>query len=182
MATMDLLLEQGLILIGLGLVGVMMLVVVVLMLVPRVKVMQENRRKQAEERALLAAAELQTGEEPDAESDDRPSKPSRPGRVQPVTNPEKTTTPAAAVAAAPPVKTIPMPPAVPAAAPQAEAKPTGDPSAPSSAMQDLLNSVFVDEEAIARYNLLMEGHEPVKAETLARFASEIANQMHEMAR
>jgi hypothetical protein len=50
-------------------------------------------------------------------------------------------------------------------------------SAPSSAMQDLLSSVFGDGEAQARYDVLLAGTDPVDIEDLVSLADQIAQKL-----
>jgi hypothetical protein len=48
-------------------------------------------------------------------------------------------------------------------------------------MQDLLNSVFTDDELFAHYERLSEGLDPVDAEDLAEFSDAIAARLRQMA-
>jgi hypothetical protein len=56
-----------------------------------------------------------------------------------------------------------------------EEKPSGE--TVSSAMQDILSSVFTDDEALARYETLLDGTEKIDASELAVFCQQISDQL-----
>jgi type IV secretory pathway TrbD component len=186
MSVIDLLMKQGLILIGVGLVVLTALVAIFLLAIPRLKAWRaaakEAARKQAEEDALFAKVDrrarrarrhrlVDEDEEDDAEVE--AAAPERRAALEvTVTDvPETKVIPVGA-------KTIPTgdkpPPKatnVSAAPPPAETKPAEEakPEQDGGGMKDLLD-VFVDEEAAERYRLLMDGIDTMDADELAELA------------
>jgi hypothetical protein len=49
---------------------------------------------------------------------------------------------------------------------------------PSSAMQDILSSVFVDDESSSQYEVLLEGAEEISASQLLTLCNQIAEKLH----
>ncbi len=95
-------------------------------------------------------------------------------------------TPAVAEAAAPAAAGATAPGAAPAAAeaqpaavvePVAEAQPEEAASEDANSMQDILNSVFADDESASRYEVLLRDIEPITADELLEMANKIAAQL-----
>jgi cytoskeletal protein RodZ len=185
MSVIDLLMKQGLILLGIGLVVMTTLVAVFLLVIPRVKAWRaaakEAARKQAEEDALFAKVDrrarrarrrpVDEADEEDAETEAVADERRETPEVTVSDTPETKVMPVGA-------KTIPTgdkpPPKatnVSAAPPPAETKPAEEakPEQNGSGMKDLLD-VFVDEEAAERYKLLMDGIDTMDADDLAELA------------
>lgn len=138
MSLLELILEQQLILISLGVVVVPLLLALLLWLVGLVRRVLQNRRTAAtpvEEEATPAPV---TASVEDVFTDD-----------------EEDTDDEAEVTD--------------------DEEPEEDPKA--SAMQDILSSVFVDEEADAHYAALMDGLDPAELDDIRALADELSGQM-----
>lgn len=199
MSVLDLLMKQGVILLGVGLVALTTLVAIVLLVIPRFKTWRaaarEAARKQAEEDALLARADRRRARrrrpiDEDDEDDDvlieaEAAAPER--RVAPEVRvsdiPETKVIPAGAKTISTGDKPPPKAANVSAAPPPAETKPAeeakSEPEA-SGGMKELLD-VFVDEEAAERYKLLMGGIETMSADDLAALAQAAFARLRERA-
>ncbi|MBL8155597.1 MAG: hypothetical protein JNM70_15545 [Anaerolineae bacterium] len=191
MSVIDLLMKQGLILLGAGLVVLTTLVAVFLLVIPRLKAWRaaakEAARKQAEEDALLARADrrrarrrrpVHEDDEEDAEVEAVAAERQDAPEVTVTDVPETKVMPAGA-------KTIPTgdkpPPKaqnVSAAPPPAEEPKPAEEA--SGGMKDLLD-VFVDEEAAERFKLLMEGVETMTSDDIADMARAMAERLRERA-
>jgi hypothetical protein len=83
------------------------------------------------------------------------------------------------------VEEIPAPEAAPSLQQTLSAETTSESQASeaenSGGMQDLLNSVFTDDELFAHYERMSEGLDPVDAEDLAEFSDAIAARLRQMA-
>jgi type II secretory pathway pseudopilin PulG len=87
----------------------------------------------------------------------------------------------APVAAAPAHKVPGSAPIPVVAVPVTSTAPATDGAPPvSSAMQDILSSVFVDEESVARYEVLSRGLEPIKMADLQAMCQEISSRLSEL--
>lgn len=189
MSVIDLLMKQGVILLGVGVVALTALVAVFLLVIPRFKAWRaaarEAARKQAEEDALLARADRRRRArrrrpvDEDDEDDDvlveaeaaAPERRAAP-EVKVSDVPDTKVIPAGAKTIATGDKPPPKATNISAAPPAAEVKPAEEAKPAeenSGAMKDLLD-VFVDEEAAERYKLLMDGIDTMSADDLSELA------------
>ncbi len=161
MSLIDVILGQKIIPLTIGLALLLIMLAVVLMIVPRIR---KHRAKAAQLRAERMAAAAVMAEQIDDE----------PEPIQARTTPKKPAalTPAASV----------QPAAKPAAAAvltATPAQPAGQPgeSAPS-AMQDILSSVFSDEDNSERQAALMRGMSDVDMNDLLTLTQQVVVQLH----
>jgi hypothetical protein len=59
----------------------------------------------------------------------------------------------------------------------AEAQPTETVTEDANSMQDILNSVFADDESASRFEVMLQGIEPITADELLEMANKIAAQL-----
>jgi hypothetical protein len=181
MSLLDVIRDQQMIILSVAIALLPLLIAGGLALRSALRHQRAQRLLRQQERATLLA--LQAA----AEATAAPVKgaPAANGRVQPAAA-AKTAAGASATPAAPPntaptvVKGVPAasPGAAPAVAGTAtEGQAAAPESAVSSAMKDILSSVFVDEGAEARYEALLAGLEPVDVHELAALCNQVATQM-----
>ena len=196
----NLILSQKIIIISLGLAGLLMFLAVMLTLVGRLRKFNAKRaqlraerkaEQEAERQAMLAFRAAQAEQAADDESEDENDEPAaRPSRA--AAPRAKGSAKPAAVAAEdtdqPPVKTVaaapkaaPKPPVVKAPAPPpptpAPAPATQPEAGPSAEMQNILASVFVDDELMARYDVLLRGLEVPSVSELLALCQDVAGQL-----
>lgn len=175
MSIIDLILEQKIILITAALAGVVLFAAIGLLVVSRLKKSAAKRaRRQALRQAARAAQEAEEAavSEEDMGAFQRPVQPQsaeakgKQAAVAPIATPQ----------AAPTAKTMPAQPAapVPAAQTTAAASTPSQGQETPKAMQDILSSVFGDEESLARYAVLLSGFERVDAADLLALCNDIA--------
>lgn len=166
MSLLDEILSQQAVVISAGVAVLFIFAAIFVAMFSRVKksrARQQRRRAAAAARAALIQQEAQAQVEAAA-----------PVNAAVTVTKAATPTPTAAVTpAAPAIK----PPAAPilAAAPAAQEKPKEETASP--AMNDLLSSVFSDEENSARQALLLKGMEPVDVEDLVMLCKSVIGQL-----
>jgi len=179
MSLIELILAQKAILLTLVIAVMILMAGVVLSILPRIKASNAKKARQKARAAALARqrAQEQVEEETAEESDELAAVAAEAQAEVQATPPEPVPAPVAPVV----VKAAPLPvPPKPAPAPAAPA-PTPAPAASSgggtSAMQDILSSVFVNDEAMARYEVLLRGLDNVDINDLLALCNQVADQL-----
>jgi type II secretory pathway pseudopilin PulG len=148
--------------------------------VARTKRVQAEAREQARLAAYRAARKASDDDDDYEDEDDDPAP--RPRRKKPAgesagsakgTAPSGSSTQNAPVSVTTPAAAS----ATTTASSPANAQPESPETAVSSAMQDILSSVFIDEEAMARYDVLLEGQEQIEMDTLLTLARQVAAEL-----
>jgi hypothetical protein len=166
MTLVELIVSKKLILLSIGLAIAPLLAAVTLIVVSRLKQNAARRarvrRAQAAARqAVIASAQQQANASPE---------PAAPLQAQ-------STTPAGVQSTDRPARTSPVPPEQSQEQPP-EADNASEQAAPESPeMQDILSSVFADDEDSAHYEALLEGLDDIDVSELATMCNEIAHQM-----
>ncbi|MCC7446390.1 MAG: hypothetical protein IT324_03190 [Anaerolineae bacterium] len=180
MSLIELILAQKAILLTLVIAVMILMAGVGLSILPRIKasnakkarqkaraeaLARQHALEQAEEEAAAEAEELAAvAAEAQAEVQAAPPEPA-PAPVAP------TVVKPAPVAAAPP-KPAPAPTPAPTPAPAASSG-----GSASSAMQDILSSVFANDEAMARYEVLLRGLDNIDINDLLALCNQVADQL-----
>jgi hypothetical protein len=176
MSLIDLILGQKIVLATIGLAGLILVTALSLAIVPHLKQILANRKAQralaAQEAALQAEAES--------------SEELNPQQSLATTAPRAVKPPAPA-AAATPTRAAAQPGTAPTsvaqASPLATSTTSASPSAgqseeqTSSAMQDILSSVFSNDEALERFRVLLQGAENLPASELLALCSSVSDQL-----
>ena len=188
MPILDDILAQPAILISMGVALLLIVAAIVLAVLPRIKAsrVRAKRRKATRVAARNAAAvEAQS----EAEAEDEAIEKLVAARKSAAAQPAKAVTPSAPVVSAkPPVPVAPSAPVVSAGSPAAAAASAlnaalsgGTPEAKKEEvtpeMQDLLSSVFSDEDNSERQAILLKGNEPVAIDELLTLSKAVAAQL-----
>jgi hypothetical protein len=191
MSLIEIALSRPEIIIVLAAIGLLVLASVLMLVVPPAR--RAWRRKMAERRAEKAArlAKLKKANaKRNAQAARRGVIVSDPALPPAVTAEEASvslpaSTGTAAAASAPAAVSEPAAQAQPAAGVQpaaeapaaAEAQPTETVTEDANSMQDILNSVFADDESASRFEVMLQGIEPITADELLEMANKIAAQL-----
>lgn len=167
MSLLDEILSQQAVVISAGVAVLFIFAAIFVAMFSRVKksrARQQRRRAAAAARAALIQQEAQAQVEAAA-----------PVNAAVTVTKAATPTPTAPVTPAAPAIKPPAAPILAAAAPATQEKPKEETASP--AMNDLLSSVFSDEENSARQALLLKGMEPVDVEDLVMLCKSVIGQL-----
>ncbi|HVO68779.1 MAG TPA: hypothetical protein VMT24_01965 [Aggregatilineaceae bacterium] len=167
MTLVELIVSKKLILLSIGLAFAPLLAAVTLIVVSRLK--QNAARRARVKRAQAATRQaVMASVQQQAQASAEPAAP-----VQ-----AQSTTPAGVQSTDRPPKTSPVPPEQPQEQPPEEDN-TSEQAAPESPeMQDILSSVFAEDEVSTRYEALLERLDNIDVSELATRCNEVAHQMH----
>jgi hypothetical protein len=167
MTIVELIVSKKLIVLSIGLAIAPLLAAITLIVMTR---LQRNaarrahvrRAQAAARRAIIASAQQQANADPE---------PAAPLQTT------QSTTPAGVQSTDRPARTSPVQPEQPQEQPPEEDTASEQAAPESPEMQDILSSVFADDEASTHYEALLEGLDDVDASELATMCTEIAHQM-----
>ncbi|MBL8116396.1 MAG: hypothetical protein JNJ78_02610 [Anaerolineae bacterium] len=169
MSLLDEILSQQAVVISAGVAVLFIFAAIFVAMLSRVK---KSRARQQRRRAAAAARAALIQQEVQAQA---PVEAAAPVNAAVAVTKAATPTPTAPVTPAAPAIKPPAAPILAAAAPAAQEKPKEETASP--AMNDLLSSVFSDEENSARQALLLKGMEPVDVEDLVMLCKSVIGQL-----
>jgi len=189
MPILDDILAQPAILISMGVALLLIVAAIILAVLPRIKANRVRaKRRKATRVAARNAAAVEAESEAEAEAEDEAIE-KLVAAKRSAAQPAKAAAPSAPVVSAkPPVPVTPSAPVVSAGSPSAAAASAlnaalsgGTPEAKKEEvtpeMQDLLSSVFSDEDNSERQAILLKGNEPVAIDELLTLSKAVAAQL-----
>lgn len=172
MSLIDLILGQKGILISLGLAFLLLFVALLLGATGRLRASSAKRKRRKAKQAAMVAAQVTQLDQSSQANAPITAK----AHVQPISDitptPSHTPTPSQVASTAGAVKATPVTSTVVTAPPEGQVE-----GQLSGAMQDILSSVFVDEDAVARYEVLLRDLDNIEISDLLTLCQQVTRQL-----